>query len=424
MLPLRSNLALAVDQGSFWWAVGIEDSFIADPWHRTGRSLDEYELTDHYQRWQGDLDLVRALGVRVMRYGLPWHRIAPGPQQRDWSWCDRVMERLRDCGIEPILDLVHYGLPGWLNGAYLAPDFPRRMADHAAEVAQRYSWVRWFTPMNEPRIAAWYCGRLGWWPPYRASWRGFVAVLMAACRGIVASARAIRQVRPEAVIAHVDASDLFVAADERLLAVSEHRQQLVFLALDLIFGRVVGDHPLHGWLLDRGVTEADLDWFRLNASVPDVIGVNLYPMFTLKRLELVRDRVHVRMPYATGELLEQVIEQYRDRYRLPLFVSETASRGAVVRRQRWLADSVAAVARLRDRGIPVLGYTWWPLFGLVAWSYRQGTRALDTYIQQFGLWDLRRDANGELARLPTDVAEDFRALVSHGSAAVGSYRKR
>ena len=35
---------------SFLWATGIEDTFITDPWPATGRTLDEYELTQHYER--------------------------------------------------------------------------------------------------------------------------------------------------------------------------------------------------------------------------------------------------------------------------------------------------------------------------------------------------------------------------------------
>ena len=53
----------------FWWATGIEDTFITEPWHLTGRTLDEYELTGHYERWQEDFGLVAELG-RVERPAL------------------------------------------------------------------------------------------------------------------------------------------------------------------------------------------------------------------------------------------------------------------------------------------------------------------------------------------------------------------
>ena len=41
----------------FTWATGIEDTFIQRARPRL-RALDEYELTQHYQLWQSDIDLV------------------------------------------------------------------------------------------------------------------------------------------------------------------------------------------------------------------------------------------------------------------------------------------------------------------------------------------------------------------------------
>lgn len=95
----------------FWWAVGIEDSFLPTPHPRTGRTLDEYEVTAHYGRWREDIDLMAGLGVRVVRYGIPWHRISPAPGQWDWTWADRPIERMLAAGIDPIVDMVHYGTP-------------------------------------------------------------------------------------------------------------------------------------------------------------------------------------------------------------------------------------------------------------------------------------------------------------------------
>src|SRR3954468_6422633 len=74
-LPTRSALARLTEPESFWWATGIEDTFITAPHVTTGRTLDEYELTDHYRRWRADLDLMAELGVRCARYGVPWHLI-------------------------------------------------------------------------------------------------------------------------------------------------------------------------------------------------------------------------------------------------------------------------------------------------------------------------------------------------------------
>src|SRR3954469_20227835 len=122
----------------FLWLTGIEDTFITSPWPKTGRTLDEYELTGHYERWRADLDLMAQLGVKAARYGVPWHRINPAPGKWDWSFADQTLEYLLELGIEPIVDLVHYGLPLWIENAFLNPDFPQLMADYSARLASRF----------------------------------------------------------------------------------------------------------------------------------------------------------------------------------------------------------------------------------------------------------------------------------------------
>lgn len=414
----RSELARLVAPEQFFWATGIEDTFITAPHPATGRTLDEYALTGHYARWASDLALMRSLGVSIARYGIPWHIINPVPNIWSFEFADAALGRMLDLGIEPIVDLVHYGLPSWIEGAFLSPSYPRHVAEYARRVAERYAGrIRWYTPLNEPRITAWYCGRLGWWPPYERSWRGFVRVMLGVCRGIVATAEALRAVDPEIVLCHVDATDHFVAVDPSCRDEAALRQHVVFLALDLVTGRVDRGHALWAWLLGLGATEADLEWFQAHPVDPGVIGLNLYPMFTLKLVTRDRGRLRVKMPYAGGALVEQVARAYAERYDAPLFVSETASVGSVARRRAWLDGSVEAVKRLRADGIPIVGYTWWPMFSLVTWAYRQGRNPSSHYLKHMGLWDL----DVKLERVATPLVEDYQRLVAGGARDVGLY---
>lgn len=416
----RSQLDRLTQADAFWWATGIEDTFITAPWPPTGRTLDEYALTGHYDRWEEDLGLMAELGVPTARYGVPWHRVNPQPALWEWEWADRTLGRLLDLGIDPIVDLVHYGLPPWLEGAYLAPEFPARMAEYAGRLAERFRGrIRWYTPLNEPRITAWYCGKLGWWPPFRRGWRGFVAVMLAVCRGIVATTRALQSVDPEIVPVHVDATDLYYSDDPELDPEVRRRQEIVFLALDLISGRVTPDHSLWSWLLDQGAREAELAGFGERPVDLPIIGMNLYPMFTLKRLARTARGLRISMPYADGELVARLARLYWERYRRPLMITETASFGSVKRRLRWLEDSIASVRSVRGDGIPLVGYTWWPMFALVAWAYRQGERDVSNYLIQMGLWDLDPDPGAGLRRVRTPLVDAYRELVEGGIAAVG-----
>jgi beta-glucosidase/6-phospho-beta-glucosidase/beta-galactosidase len=333
---------------------------------------------------------------------------------------DGPLERLLELGIQPVVDLVHYGLPSWIEGAYLNPDYDRFVAEYAARVAERYSGrIHTYTPFNEPRIAAWYCGRLGWWPPARRGWRGFVSVMLAACRGIVRTVEAQRAIDPEIVHAHVDATDLFEAASEDLVEEASRRQAIVYLALDLITGRVDGKHELASWLLAQGAAPSDLDWFQKHAIELDIVGINLYPLYSQKRLVRKAGKLRIEMPYADATIVETLADLYCRRYCRPVFIGETASAGSVQRRAAWLDDSVAAVRRARARGVPLVGYTWWPLFALVTWGYREGSKAPHDYLKQMGLWDLR-PSDRALERVRTVLVDRYRELVAGGVQRVGS----
>jgi len=237
----------------------------------------------------------------------------------------------------------------------------------------------------------------------------------------VATVRALERVDPEIICYHVDATDLYDTNDPVLSGEAELRQQLVFLALDLISGRVDERHPLWAWLLEHGATIAELEAFLLDPVDLPVIGMNLYPMFTSKRLlRDSRGRFRIRMPYGNAELVMRLGRLYYERYGVPLMISETASIGSVARRRAWLDQSVASVAKLRREGIPLVGYTWWPMFALVTWAYRQGHRPIAEHLAQMGLWDLDRD----LVRVPTPLVDAYRDLVAGGSGSVGSLRPR
>ncbi|HVJ17423.1 MAG TPA: family 1 glycosylhydrolase [Polyangiaceae bacterium] len=420
MLERRSQLDALLDPSTFLWLTGIEDTFITTPFPKTGRTLDEYELTGHYRHWEHDLELARSLGVRLMRYGIPWHRVNPSPGVWDFSSAEPQLEKLLELGIEPIVDLVHYGTPTYVEQAFLNPDYPELVAEYGARVAERFKGrIHCYTPLNEPRVTAWYCGKLGWWPPYRRGWRGFVAVMLSLCKGIVLTERAIRAVDPEIVSCHVDATDLYESPDAALQDDVARRQEIVFLALDLISGRVHEGHTLYEWLLKQGARPEELAWFRERALDLDVIGINLYPLFSRKVLSRRSGRLRLRMPYATPVIIERLGRMYFERYGRPLLISETASEGSVSRRKAWLEGSLAAVRELRAGGVPLVGYTWWPMFALVTWAYRQGEKPPAYYLKQMGLWDLRDDGQGELERVPTPLVDQFRDLVAAGVHAAG-----
>jgi hypothetical protein len=189
----------------------------------------------------------------------------------------------------------------------------------------------------------------------------------------------------------------------------------------LVSGRVTPDHSLYNWLLKNGVKESELAWFAENRIELDIVGINLYPLFSQKILRRA-PHLRIKMPYAGGEIVERLAKLYYERYEAPIFISETASLGTVKRRAAWLRDSVMSTRRAREQGIPLMGYTWWPLFALVTWAYRQGTHPAEYYIKQMGLWDLEPHYS-DLVRVRTSLVSEFQILAKSGADVVRRVRQ-
>lgn len=388
--------------------VGIEDTFI--PQERVGqRKLDEYELTQHYHLWEEDLELAARSGATLIRWGVPWYLVEKVEGEFDFSWTDRVVARMQELGLRCVVDLMHYGTPMWLENSFLAPRYPEAVARYARAVADRYAGVLTdYTPLNEPAVNAIWCGRDGRWPPYLSGHGGFVAVLLPLVRGMVATQNALREVDPEMTIVHVDAGFRWVGDSFPDLP-AEVLDEWRFLALDLLMGRVDADHPMHAYLLEHGAVEADLEYFRANACVPDVVGVNYYPAFTTQRYV---DGVETPVE-AGGEGLVDLVSTYAARYALPVAVTETSrSVSDVEEKSEWVREVFRSSAVLRARGVPLVGVFWFPVLDLVDWSYRDGVGEVDDYLMQFGLVDLVRGADNVLHRRPNGAFEVFRSEVA------------
>jgi hypothetical protein len=144
----------------------------------------------------------------------------------------------------------------------------------------------------------------------------------------------------------------------------------------------------------------------------EIYGGNYYPQFSTWVVDGPADRPINRRRRGTGADLEHALRVALRRTERPVMLTETSVAGPVRARRRWLDDSVAAVNRIREDGLPLVGYTWFPAFSLVNWSYRPGAKPADAYMTHMGLWDLRDDGSGTLRRDPTGLEQEYAALVA------------
>jgi beta-glucosidase/6-phospho-beta-glucosidase/beta-galactosidase len=407
------------EDGALHFGLGIEDTFV--PQSGPGeRAIDEYALTDHYARYAEDVDLAVGSGATFLRWGVPWYRVNPAPGTWEWSWVDRVVDRFAQTGLRPVIDLLHYGTPLWLDGQFAHPDYPQVVAEYAVAFAERYGGtVTDYTPVNEPMIHALFSGVYGYWPPYLTGDDGLTTMVRALGEGFLRSQRGIAEVLGDrATFMHVDASMRY-AGDVH----GEHRAQVerlreqTYLVQDLVTGRVGDDHPLTGLLRAGGMADAELAWFAEHAVRPDVMGVNYYPRIST---EVFEEGVHHRGGFADPRPtqdagvagLVEVLTAAEQRYGAPVMLTETSVTAPVADRVAWLRESVGAVRALRAVGHQVVGYTWWPLFDMYEWTYRHGTGPRADHLLTMGLYDLVEDGAGGLDRRATPVADTYRELAT------------
>ena len=392
----------------FMWATGIEDTFI--PQTRPGlRALDEYELTQHYQLWKQDFDLVAETGVEYLRWGIPWYRVQLAPNRWDWSWTDQALDYLVNIkGITPILDLMHYGTPLWLENSFINANYPHLVAEYAVEVVKRYkSLVRYYTPLNEPMVNADLCGKKAEWPPYLSGDDGYIKLTLALAKGIIHTTRAIKSEQPEAITVQVEAIWYTYTKDPSLDSHVAHENERQYLCFDLVTGRLQADRLLKKYLCEHGASESDLAWFQENAVSFDIFGANFYP-WSHGELKKQRDgTIKYRMVPTTGDTIGLVIRETYERYHMPIMVTETSANADIQGRMLWMDETIETVRALRANGIPVLGYTWFPLITMIDWAYRKGKHPLKNYLIHLGLYDSAFDSNGVLKRHKTSLVEHF-----------------
>ncbi|HYE26686.1 MAG TPA: family 1 glycosylhydrolase [Allosphingosinicella sp.] len=343
---------------------------------------DQAEETGHKGR-RDDIERMADLGLTTIRFPILWEAVAPErPDRLDFGWTDDRLALLRERGLKAVGGLVHHGSgPSYTD--LLDPDFPAKLADYAARVAERYPWIDLWTPVNEPLTTARFSGLYGHWYPHRRDYPAFLRALVNQCKGIRAAMRAIREVVPGARLVQTeDLGKTFSTAPLRRQAAHDNERR--WLSLDLLAGRVEPKHALHGFLRSAGIAAGELEPFEDGEARPDIVGVNhyltserfldhrtyLYPWLapggngrdTFVDAEAVRVK---RLASDTG-LAPRLREAWR-RYRLPLAVTEVHHGCHRDEQLRWFAEVWETAKRLRAEGMDLRAVTLWSIFGNVDW---------------------------------------------------------
>ena len=364
------------------FATGIENSI---PTIQNGRvRVDQMESCHHYRLWQTDFDLLEELGIRFLRYGPPLHTSFQGVGKYDWEFADITFADLQRRDIAPIVDLCHFGVPDWI-GDFQNPDFPELFAGYARAFAERFPWVQLYTPVNEMFICALFSAKYGWWNEQGTSDVTFVTALKHLVKANVLAMKAILEVRPDAIFIQSESSEYFHAENPKAIKPAEIMNSMRFLSLDLNYGHRV-DSEMYEYLMDCGMTREEYHFFLSKSLRHHCILGNDYYWTNEHR---VSADGHTR---ASGEIFgySEITRQYYDRYRLPVMHTETniveGPNGDEA--VNWLWKEWANVLRVRNAGVPTVGFTWYSLTDQTDWD--TALREKNNRVHPVGLYDLNR----------------------------------
>jgi beta-glucosidase/6-phospho-beta-glucosidase/beta-galactosidase len=263
------------------------------------------------------------------------------------------------------------------------------------------------------------CGKRGLWPPYLRGEGGYIRIMLQLAKGILKTVQMIKKIDPTSIMVHVEATGLSRAARQDLQVLASEEQRRGYLCYDLLTGRVNPDHPLFTWLIRNGASPDDLTSIRRQAIKLDVIGMNFYPQWSTQEIHIDRKgRVAYRAVDPEGSGFTSLIADYYNKYQAPIIITETSAYGSDEARSQWMRASVDAVKNLRAQGVPVLGYTWFPLFTMIDWRYRFGRGPMEDYRIELGLYRL----NGEEGKgrwRATPLVEQMRSYINNSTEAIG-----
>jgi beta-glucosidase/6-phospho-beta-glucosidase/beta-galactosidase len=366
----------------FMFATGIENSYptIKLP-DGTMKRIDQMEKCGHYKNWSLDFKLVKDMGIEFLRYGPPYYQVHEAPGKYNWDFTDETFRCLKELGITPIVDLCHFGVPDWM-GNFQNPEFPELFAEYARCFAKRFPDLQFYTPINEIFITAMFSAQYGWWNECLGSDRTFVTALKHLCKANVLAMHEILKVQPAATFIQSESSEYFHPQRPEVQKTANFLNQKRFLALDLTYGypiRVM----MYEYLQENGMTRDEYHWFEQNqVKARCIMGNDYYA--TNEHLVLPNGTTR-----AAGDIFGYYVitHQYFNRYRLPIMHTETNMKAPDS--EDWLWRQWANLHRLKQDGVPIVGFTWYSLTHQMDWD--TALREDNNRVHEVGLFDLDRN---------------------------------
>lgn len=386
----------------------------------------------HLRRFDEDAALICDLGFDAYRFSISWPRVQPGGRggirQAGLDVYDRMVDRLLERGIAPVVTLYHWDLPSELPG-WTSRETAEAFARYAGAVADRLAdrVSRWAT-LNEPWVAAYLGYAAGVHAP---GVRDAQAAIASAYHLMLAHGLGMRELRRAGARECGLVLNLIpvIPEDVAALPAARHVDGLHNrFFLDLLAGRGIPEDVRRGtggvcdWSFVR---EADLDavaepmdWLgenyytvmRVAAAASSGPGLDAYPGSPPARFVPRAPMTAMGWEVCPQGLVDALGMAAAALPGVPLWVTENGAAyddivegGAVhdVDRVDYFRDHVDALLRAREAGMDVRGYLAWSLLDNIEWA--------EGFTKRFGIVRVEPET---LERVPKDSALWWKARLA------------
>ncbi|MBI2677123.1 MAG: glycoside hydrolase family 1 protein [Candidatus Yanofskybacteria bacterium] len=318
--------------------------------------------TDHYNLYEKDFDIAKKLNHNAHRFSIEWSRIEPEEGKFDEKEIEhyrKVLQALRDRGIEPFVTLWHFTLPTWFAkiGGFENPKAPeifarycgfvvgRLAASAKAMASQEGTGAKFWMTINEPMVYASKSYLKGVWPPFKRNFFAFKKVIKTLISSHLASHNMIKKINPELQVG---------------------------IAKNNIYTKT-NWNPLNQIICQTFNWFWNLRFLNAITGFQDFIGLNYYHHFApgikedLEKTEYMNWEIY---PKGIYHLLRDL-----KRYNLPIYITENGLADAKdTKREKFIKDHLRWVWQAIQDGVDVRGYFYWSLLDNFEWTDGFGPR--------------------------------------------------
>ena len=344
--------------------------------------FDQLEYCGHYER-ENDLQLIASLGIKMLRYPIVWERHQPVPGvNQNWECTAKKLNELQSLGIKPIAGLVHHGSgPRHVN--FFDGSFEEGLLGYAKTVAEKFPWIEYYTPVNEPLTTARFCGLYGHWYPHLSDEYSFYKILLSECKATVMAMEAIREINPEAKL--IQTEDLGKTYSTPLLQYqADFDNERRWVSYELLCGRLTPDKVMWKRMVHVGIKKEELQYFLEHNCTPHVCGFNYYvtsERYLDEDLSKFPEQYHGgngKHRYADIETVlvpmkEEggpyfLLKEAWERLQLPLAITQCHLHSTREEQMRWFNEMWETLNQLKNEGVNIRAITAWAIFGLYGWN--------------------------------------------------------